>query len=304
MVSTIYWLLAAVSAYLFFGLASLCDKLVLSGKPKPKSYTFYVGLLGLFVIFLIPFAEFAIPGPLGFLWIILDALVHVAGLYATYVAIRDFDVSRVIAIIGATQPVFIFMLTWIFWGPQAMPLYDLFAFLLLLFGSIVISIEKNIKITGKHLKITLLSSLMFSLDYIFAKLVFSDQTFLSGVIWIGIFIFLAASLLLFQKSAREEIFDKKIVLEKKTQTLFVSAQVLGGAGNFLQSFAISLAPVFFLATINSLRGIQYVFLFLTTLFFSVFYPKILKEEISARIIIQKIVSIILIAVGLAVLVIY
>jgi hypothetical protein len=74
--------------------------------------------------------------------------------------------------------------------------------------------------------------------------------------------------------------------------------------NFLQSFAISLSPVAFLAIVNSLRGIQYIFIFLITLFFSVFFPRILKEEISKSIIIQKSISIGFIVVGLALLVIY
>jgi drug/metabolite transporter (DMT)-like permease len=298
----IYWLLTIILAYLFFGFASLCDKLVLAGKPKPKSYTFYVGVFSLVVILLIPFTKFGFPNASGLTWIILDAMVHVVGLYTMYVAIEKFDVSRVIATIGATQPIFIFVLTWFLGGPQKMPEIDILAFVFLLLGSIIISIEKNIKITSDYLKITIFSSMMFSLDYIFAKFVFLSQTFLPGIIWIGIFIFLFALTLLFKKDSRKEIFAKQIVLNKKTDILFLCAQASGGVGNFLQSLAISLAPIAFLATVNSLRGIQYVFLFLMTLFISYFYPKILKEELSKKIILKKMISIILRAVGLVMLV--
>ena len=135
---------------------------------------------------LIPFAGFNIPGPKESAWIALDAIVHIAGLYAMYVALEKFDVSRVIATIGATQPIFVFLLTWIFWGPQAMPAIDMLAFILLFAGSIIISVEKNIKITGDYLKITLFSAVMFSLDYIFSKFVFLGMPFLQGIIWIRI----------------------------------------------------------------------------------------------------------------------
>jgi len=296
------WLLVIILAYLFFGFASLCDKLVLAGKPKPNSYTFYVGVFGLFAILFIPFTKFGFPNPAALTWIILDAIVHIIAIYSMYVAVKKFDISRVIATIGATQPIFIFALTPLFWGPQNMLSTDILAFVLLLAGSILISIEKNIKVTADYLKITLFSSLMFSLDYIFLKFVFLSQPFLQGIIWIMIFIFLFALALLLRKSSRKEIFEKKMILNKKTQTVFALAQVFGGAGNFLQSFAISLAPIAFLATVNSLRGVQYIFLFLITLFISLFYPKILKEELSRRIIIQKTISIILIAIGLAILV--
>lgn len=219
-------------------------------------------------------------------------------------AVAKFDVSRVIATIGATQPILIFILTCIFWGPQILPPMDILAFVILIIGSVIISIEKNAKITGDFLKISLLSSLMYALDYVFAKFVFINETFLPGIIWIGIFAFLVACVFLFKKSFRKEIFEKETVGNKKTQKFFVLAQISGGTGVFLQNFAISLAPIAFLATMNSLRGIQYVFLFLMTLFLSFFFPRILKEEISRRIIFQKVISIGLIAIGLAVLVIY
>lgn len=300
----ILWLIVAILAYLFFGFASLGDKLVLAGKPKPKSYTFYAGVFGLSVILLMPFANFGFPSATGLFWIVLDALVRIIGIYTMFVALEKFEVSRVVATIGATQPIFIFILTCLFWGFQIMTATDILAFILLFAGSAIIAIEKTPKLTGNFLKITIFSSLMFSLDYVFAKLVFLNQPFLQSIIWMGMFIFLFALFFLIRKKSREEIFAKKMITNKKTQTAFLFAQLSGGAANFLQGFAIYLAPVAFLAIINSLRGIQYISLFAITLFFSLFYPKILKEELSKKIIIQKIISIGLIAIGLAILVIY
>lgn len=299
-----YWLLVIILAYICFGLASFCDKLVLAGKPRAKAYTFYVGVISLFVIFFIPFAGLSVPGAVDLGWVVIDAVVHVLGLYTMFVALEKFDVSRVIATIGATQPIFIFILTWLFWGPQAMAQMDILAFILLFMGSIIISVEKTPAVTGNYLKLTLLSSVMFSLDYIFSKFVFLDMSFLQGIIWIRILVFLLVLVFLIKKDSRKEIFSKQMILSKKTQAVFILAQAFGGIANFLQSFAIALAPVVFLATVNSLRGVQYVFLFLATVFASLFFPKILKEELSKKIIIQKAVSIVLIAIGLAILVAY
>jgi drug/metabolite transporter (DMT)-like permease len=300
----IYWLLVTILAYLFFSFSSLGDKLVLSGKPKPSSYTFYVGVFGIFVVLFIPFVKFDLPDNAGLTWIILDAVVRILGMYAMYSALEKFDVSKVVATIGATQPIFIFGLTWVFLGHQIMPAIDIIAFIILLAGSVIISIDKNLKVTRDYLLVTLFSSVMFSLDYVFAKLVFSTQPFFQGIIWIGIFIFLFVLIFLLTKKSRKQIFAKEMVFNKKTEFSFILAQVSGGTANFLQSFAIFLAPAVFLPTINSLRGIQYVFLFVITLFISYFYPKILREEFSRKIIFKKIISIMFIAVGLALLVIY
>lgn len=298
----ISWLLVIILAYFFFSLASLGDKLVLARRSNPAVYTFYVGFFSILMFLIIPFINFRFPEFKTLFWIVLEALVYIIGLYTMYAAIKKFDVSKVITTIGATQPVFIFGLTWLFWGPQILEQKLIFAFAILLLGSIIISFEKNIKLTADYLKITILSSLMFSLDYIFSKYVFFDMPFLQGFIWMRIFIFLFAFVFLLGPQTRKAIFEKKTVSDKKTAAIFFGTQTAGGTANMLQSFAIFLAPVAFLPIINSLRGVQYIFLFLITLFLSVFLPKILKEEISKAIIAQKIISILLIALGLTILV--
>lgn len=298
----IAWLFVIILAYFFFSLASLGDKLVLNRRADPVVYTFYVGFFSILLALIIPFINFGWPAREAVIWIILEAAVNILGLYLMYRAVNKFEVSKVITTIGATQPVFIFALTWIFWGPQTMATKIILAFIVLLLGSIIISVERNINLTADYLKITILASLMFSLDYVFSKFVFSSMTFWQGFIWMRMFIFLFSLLFLITAKNRKAIFTKQTITDKKTGLLFALTQMSGGGANMLQSFAIFLAPVAFLPIINSLRGIQYVFLFLLTLFFSVFLPKILKEEISKPVVIRKIFSIILIAIGLALLV--
>lgn len=298
----ISWLLIIILAYFFFSLAYLGDKLILAGPPKAASYTFFVGALSALVVIFIPFVKFGFPDAASLYWIIFTAVVYTLGLYAMFDAVEKFDVSKVMTTIGATQPIFIFALSWFFFGPQIMSKTNILAFALLLLGSIIISFEKNSKSTGSYFKLTIFSSVMFSLDYVSQKIVFLRQPFWQGLIWTRIFIFLLVLFFLLFKKYRKEIFAKRGILNKKTGTIFICSQASGGLANILQSFAIFLAPVAFLPIVNSLRGIQYVFLFLMTLFLTIFFPKILKEEVSQKIIVQKIVSIILIVIGLYLLV--
>jgi len=298
----ISWLFVIILAYFFFSLASLGDKLILAGPSKPNFYTFYVGAISIFVVIFIPFIKFGLPSEKAIFWIIAEALVYIFGLYAMFSALEKFDVSRVMTTIGATQPIFIFGLTWMFWGPQILNKVDILAFILLVLGSYLISLEKKSKETGNYLKITILASLLFSLDYIFSKIVFLNQPFLQGFIWMRIFVFIFAMLLLVSRKNRKEILREKNVLNKKIAITFICTNSAGGVANVLQGFAVSLAPIAFLPILNSLRGVQYVFLFLITLFLSFVFPKILKEDVSKGIIIQKLISIILIVVGLALLV--
>lgn len=296
------WLLVIILAYFFFSLSSLGDKLILAGPPNPKSYTFYVGLLNILAIFAIPFAGLKIPNSDILPWIVIEAIVFVMGLYFMFSAVEKFEVSKVAITIGATQPIFIFFVSWLFFGYQVMSKTSFLAFILLFIGNVIISFDKRLQITNKYLKITVLTSLIFSLDYVLLKYIFLNFSFLQGFIWTRIFIFLIALVFLLNKGARKEIFKKTNYSNNNLSALFFSTQIFGGIATILQSFALSLAPVVFLPILNSLKGIQYVFLFIITSFLSLFFPKILKEEISKKIIIKKIASTVLIVVGLALLI--
>lgn len=291
----------AIASYLFFSIAFFGDKLILSNHSNAKLYVFYIGLLNAAVIFLMPFATFDILDSFALLWACLAAFCTIAGLYTMFIALEKFEVSRVMPAIGAAQPIFILILTGIFWGFEAVSTINFLAFMLLLVGSAVISVEKKFTITFHYLVLTMVSSLMFSLVYVFSKLVFLDQSFLQGLILIGLCTFLFVLLLLFDRDLRKQIFSMKLNAQKNNGLLFLCTQGAGGIANLLQSLAISLVPVSYLAIINSLRGVQYVFLFIITLVFSFFFPKILKEDVSEQTIVQKIVAIVLIGLGLAML---
>ena len=209
----ISWLLVIILAYFFFSLSYLGDKLILSGPPKPPVYTFYVSFISIFVIIVIPFTSFGLPNANSIPWIVLEAIVYILGLYVMFIALEKFDVSRVMTTIGATQPIFIFALTWLVWGPQPLSTTNILAFVLLVFGSYLISFENRSKTNGSYILITLFSALLFSLDYIFSKLVFLAQPlFWQGFIWMRIFVFLFSLLFLLSVRVRKEIFKKQNIL--------------------------------------------------------------------------------------------
>jgi len=300
----ISWLLVIVVAYFFFALSAFGDKVILAGPPNPKSYTFYVGLLGILAVLAIPFVGLAVPSSSLFFWIALDAIVFALGIYFGFSAVENFEVSKVAVTIGATQPIFIFFISWIFFGYQGLGFLSFLAFALLFLGSVIISFDKKIELDRRYFKFTLFASLLYSFDYVLSKLIYTDISFAHGFIWRCIFIFIAVLFMLLWKSNRKEIFKKQgsKASREKLKKIFLATQACGGAASILQSFAISLAPIAFLPIANSMRGLQYVFLFVITVFISYFFPRILKEKISGRIVLRKTFSMILILAGLALLV--
>lgn len=301
------WLIVSILGYFAFALASLGDKIILGQSARPRAFTFFVGVLNILVIFLIPFVGLQIPSNYTMVWIILDAIIYVFGIYGMFSALEKFDVSRVIPAIGATQPIFIFALTWLFWGKQPFSFQQILAFLLLLFGTILVSLNRKGDLFNKEsIKISLVTALLFSLDFVFSKFVYLDmpsttQGFLQGFIWIRIASTAVAILFLLNPDFYKDVFSKRKKTKPQTGLLFIIFQAVGGTATVLQSIAIALAPIAYLAIINALRGTQYVFLFIFTVICTIFMPRVLKEDISKGIIIQKVVSILIIGLGLILL---
>ena len=296
------WLIIAILGYFAFALASLGDKIILGQSPRPRAFTFFVGIFNVLVVLMIPFISFSLPSGYDGFWIILNAIVYIFGLYGMFSALEKFDVSRVVPAIGATQPVFIFALTWLFWGPQNINIQQIIAFVLLLLGTVLISLNRSGDLfTKESLVISLVTALLFSLDFIFSKFVYLEMPFLQGFIWIRIASFVIALLLLLNNNFYKDVFSKRARNKTKFSTgvLFVGFQVAGGIATVLQGLSIALVPIAFLAIINALRGVQYVFLFGFSIACTIFIPKILKEDISKGAIIQKVISILIIGLGLA-----
>lgn len=296
------WLIVVISAYFLFAISTLGDKYLLAGPPNPKSYSFYVGTLGILVLILIPFVDFSIPEISQIFLSLLAGAVFIFALFGFYTALENFEASRVVPAIGGLLPLFTFGLVFLFSGEKEMlSFWKIFAFILLLLGTIFITFEKGKPITSKSLQISILSALLFAIAFVLIKYVYLTQPFWSGFIWMRIGGFLAALCFIFTKEVQNEIFKRKFTFQKKTGTVFLFNQAIGAGASILQNWAIALVPFGFLAFINALEGTKYVFLLIFIILLSLKFPQIIKEEISRKIIFQKIIAILLIGAGLAIL---
>ena len=296
------WLIVIIVAYFLFAITVLGDKYLLAGAPNPKSYSFYVGILGGLVLVLIPFVGFSMPAFYQVLFCFLAGAMFIFALLGMFEGLEKFEASRIIPAIGGITPLFTLLLVYFFSGrKEILGFWDLLAFLLLLLGSVLISIEPGKRISFASLKISAVTAFLFALFFVLTKYVYMMLPFWNGFIWIRIGAFLTALFFIFTKEVRREIFAGKFTFNKKTGTFFILNQGIGVGGSILQNWAIALAGLAYLSIINVLQGVQYVFLFIFIIFLSLKFPKILKEEISKRVIFQKLLAILLIGTGLVVL---
>jgi hypothetical protein len=101
--------------------------------------------------------------------------------------------------------------------------------------------------------------------------------------------------ILYSKRNREAIFNAPKEAGVKNVALYYSSRATGSIGGFLQNYAVSLGSV---SVVNALQGLQFVFLLILTSLVSIYYPKVLKENITANTITLKLCAIGVISCGL------
>lgn len=296
------WLIVTISAYFLAAVSALGDKYLLAGPPNPKSYSFYVGTLGILILVLIPFVGFSVPEINQIILSLIAGSIFIIALFCLYTGLENFEASRVVPAIGGILPLFTLGLIFLSVpGEKTLSFLEIIAFILLVLGSVLIALEIEKKPSLKCLKITTLAAFLFAISFVLSKLVYMAQPFWSGFILMRIGGFLTAFCFIFTKEVKNEIFQKQFTFQKKTGIIFFLNQAIGGGSFILQNWAIALVPLVFLPFINALEGTKYVFLLILTVLISLKFSQILKEKVSRKIILQKMIAILLIGGGLVLL---
>ncbi|MBT4349280.1 DMT family transporter [bacterium] len=303
------WLIIAIAAYLILAVVNLADKFLLEKVvPSAKAYTFLVGVLGLAVIVIAPWF-LSWPG-----WYLLFGNLAIGALFPVallllYHALKIGDVSKIIPLIGGAVPIFTLILAMLFLGERFLSMQWVAIFYLLL-GTVMLAylptghnlwstVKSWFGLTGPKNKqavmIAIGAGFVFAAFFVGTKFLYLHQPFLSSFIWIRIGTFLISLTLLIPKDLRKEIFKGLKNIKGKNSALFFSNQGIAAIGFLLQNYAIFLGSV---AIVNALQGVQFAFLLVLGGLISVFFPKLLKENVSKMVIIQKILAIVLISLGL------
>jgi len=297
------WILVTILAYFFLAVVSLFDRYFLVGPmPSSKVYTFNVGIFGFIFCLLFLFFGTNLPAAnVVFLGLLAGAIRMLAVLFLT-TSITKSEISRVVPAVGGLQPIFSFFL-FFFFLPQSriLNIYQIAAFILLILGTVLISVKKFDKefFNFQTLKYPITASFLYSLTFFLTKNLFLKTSFLSGIFLIlfggGLVVL---SFLVFPKS-RETILNQK--MSGKLSSLFILGQIIGGTAIILQYYAVFLAKPGQVPLINALEGTRYVFLLFFVFLLSGWKPQLLKEEVSKEAFLPKVLAVLLIGGGLALL---
>jgi len=292
------WISLAFISINLFALGSIFDKYFCSKKFKNVySYMLTANLLSLIYVIALtsvtkyenlsgwPLFATIISGPIFFLqWLLL------------YKALSTAEVSRV-AVVLNIAPVFTASLAAIFLN-EAITSAKLLAILTIITGAAICSYEKKggkFKLNTAYIYV-ILAALTAAIGANLSKFAIS-QINPYAVFTISFYAGLPfVLLLLFKKNILIEV--KKNLASKKTFITLLIARLFTFSAITLFYLAIAKGPVSLVAAIN---GSGPVFIFIYSIIFTLFFPKIIKEKITPVILTQKALAIILIIIGVIII---
>lgn len=296
------WFLIALLPPIFWSITNHIDKYLLTK-------FFNKGAVGSVMIFsasisilLLPVIAIIHPAVLqqfnlSYLLIAVNGSFYLLATLPYFYALDKDDASLTIPLFQMI-PVFSFILGYIFLG-ETLSINQILGGIIILVSSIFISLNladiKKIHMRWDVFLLMLLSSILYSLNFIFFKYFVVETNFFIASFWeyVGFGLF-GLFLLIFIKSYREGFTN--VLKTNKTQVLGVNVinEIVNITAKISFNYATVLAPVTLVWIIN---GLHPLFVFLFGIILTVLFPKISKEDISKKTLVQRILAIITITLG-------
>ena len=299
-------LLGILAAFLW-GVTNHIDKFMVSGIDSGKDSikvllvfsTFVAGII-LTPVWLI-LSKFNIDISLASLIsIFAAAVVYIIAVTLYFKAMEKNDAS-VVVVMFQMIPVFSYIMALILFK-ENLTLKQIIGSLMILLSAILISFNFNGRNNKKKLKALILmtlSSFLCAVYFILFDIGLRNSSYYSCVFWYQIALLIIGIVLLCIKAYRVPF--KKAVKNNGKRYLFlnISNEVINLIANALVNFANLTVPI---ALVNVLTGLQGAFAFILGVLGTIFIPKYIKEDLSKKVVIQKVACIILSIIGLIVLV--
>lgn len=302
------WFLIALGAPFLWAIVNVADNYLVSRFSRKEeergsgALVLFSSLIGIFICILILIFGpnvFTVPmwdkillflcGILTIVWIIL------------YLFSLEIEETSAVVPWFLSVPIFGYVLGYIFLG-ETLTFNQFVGAGIIFIGLILISInfepgKKNFK--GKHVYYMIFACLAIAMSGVIFKYVTVENNFWISSFWeyfglgiSGLFIFL------FIPKYRESFLHMNKTGGKTILTINVISEFMSISGNLLTNFALLLAPVTMVFLVGSFQpAIVLVLTIITTKFF----PHIIKENMTKHTLIPKIIAILIMTIGSAVL---
>lgn len=236
---------------------------------------------------------------ISLLCVLLSSFIYILATYFYFKALEKNDAS-IVVVMFQLIPVFSYILALIFFK-ENLALQQIIGSILIILSAVLISFdfeERNNK--GKWLALILmaLSSLLYATYFFLFDIGIRNSSYNSCAFWLQIGFLIQGIILICFKSYRSTFIKAIKNNGQKYISLNITNEVINLIANLLVNFANVTIP---LALANVLNGFQGAFVFILGVIGVKLLPKYFKENISKKIVVQKISCIIISIIGLIIM---
>lgn len=295
-----------IFASFLWGITNHIDKFMISGIDESGSSvktllvfsTLVAGII-LSPIWLIA-SKFSIGiSNVSLLCVLLSSFVYILATYFYFKALEKNDAS-IVVVMFQLIPVFSYILALIFFK-ENLALQQIIGSILIILSAVLISFdfeERNNKSKWLALILMALSSLLYATYFFLFDIGIRNSSYNSCAFWLQIGFLIQGIILICFKNYRSTFIEAIKNNGKKYFSLNITNEAINLIANLLVNFSNVTIP---LALANVLNGFQGAFVFILGVIGVKLLPKYFKENISKKIVVQKISCIIISIVGLIIM---
>lgn len=295
-----------IFASFLWGITNHIDKFMISGIDESGSsvktllvFSTLVAGVVLSPIWLIV-SKFSISiSNISLICVLLSSFVYILATYFYFKALEKNDAS-IVTVMFQLIPVFSYILALVFFK-ENLAMQQIIGAIVIILSAVLISFdfeERNNKSKWLALILMTLSSLFYATYFFLFDIGIRNSSYNSCAFWFQIGFLILGIILICFKSYRTTFIKAIKNNGRKYFSLNITNEVINLIANLLVNFANVTIP---LALANVLNGFQGAFVFILGVIGVKLLPKYFKENISKKIVIQKISCIILSIIGLIIM---
>lgn len=294
-----FWILLVLASHVCWSVENVYTKIVIGSKIK-NPYIFLI-LLTLLSVVVLPFINskyIFLPSFGSFWWLLLAGLFYTSAGIPYVKAMEIEEVTRV-NIFWNAIPVFSLWLSWAIIGDKLSGM-ELVAMFFLLMGAVLASIKKGSSIfrLSAAFWLMMLSCSLYAGYALVVRYISKTIEFPSVFFWVIVFDAILINFAFLFKNIRYDFVETIRVNSKSFLIFFLLIVILGNLGLFLNQWALSLKPG---ALVYSFEGFQLLLVFCMAVLIAKFSPNLLEEAVDKNNLTLKILSLIMIMVGIVIL---
>lgn len=291
------WLFFAIAAPALYGISNFIDKFLVE---KRISDPLVLNVLGggssfIFGLIILIVRGFPLLGPFQMVLIIISGALVEFALLPYYKALALDDTSRVVPLFQAI-PIIVLVLSYVFLG-ESLSSLQFIGFFAILIGGFILSLEKlNLRVfeLRKSFWYMILADFIFAVAFIILKFVITPVNFWTSIAYELIAGEAVVIIILSFRNYRSRVFEQLRKLNISSWLVASSSELVYLLGRISWFYAFALASA---SLVSVMLGFQPFFVLLLGLILSLWFPKIIEEDITKPTILVKLASIVLIFAG-------